>query len=390
MGILCRFLLITGLLLCSVTAQTVHYSENFEGSIPNMTVTGGGWEFGTPTYSSGPLTVPEGNRCAGTILSGTYANNAAYILTSPSIAIPDSSIIKLSFNEWYSTQSSYDYIYLEIEQNSSGTWNSIRSSISGSNSSWNLRTYDISSYKNSNIRIRFRLTSNSSTVYAGWYLDQIKVYTPTVYPITSTATQYNFSTSYYDNSPSNGVRFKFTAPSSGSYTVNIQNVQSQTDYFYYYGRDSLFNTSLEYKTNSGTASAFISFYAANPGENYYFKVVPYTSTAYDFKISYTNALSLTLLNDSHGTTSPTGTIGVMSGESKAVSATPSSGYRFTNWSIENGSPVIGSTTSMSTTMTEEEMTTLIKDTYKYLPAIQCSRHPEWFFIEAVITTTKFC
>ena len=100
MSIFCRILFVTGLLLCSVSAQTVYYSQNFEGT-SDMTVTGGGWEFGFPTYSFGPLTVPEGRRCVEFVLAGNYLNNATYTLTTPTISLPDSAVIKVSFNEWY-------------------------------------------------------------------------------------------------------------------------------------------------------------------------------------------------------------------------------------------------------------------------------------------------
>jgi hypothetical protein len=63
MDIFYRSLLIAGLLLCSVTAQTVYYSQNFEGT-PDMTPTGGGWKFGTPTVV-GPQTIPEESGCKG-------------------------------------------------------------------------------------------------------------------------------------------------------------------------------------------------------------------------------------------------------------------------------------------------------------------------------------
>jgi len=165
--------------------------------------------------------------------------------------------------------------------------------------------FDLSSYKNSNIRLRFRLTSDGSGNYAGWYIDQIKIYSPPhktltvnksgngsttpagtvniepstpysiiatpaggnrfsswtvesgsasfadpnsasttvqitndatiranfipgiIYPITTTTTKYNYTTNYYEISPTGGVRFKFIAPSAGGYSITVQNVQRQ-------------------------------------------------------------------------------------------------------------------------------------------------------------------
>ena len=172
----------------------------------------------------------------------------------------------------------------------------------------------------------------------------------TVYPVTSSATTYNYNSHYYESSPSSGVRFKFTAPAAGSYSVTIQNSPSHYNYLYFYGRDSLFSSSSEYKYAS--TSSTISFYAANPGENYYFRVYVSSSSywTYDFSISYSSALSLNITNDGHGTTTPTGQISVASGELRSITAIPSAGYRFTNWTIENGNPVITDSTAISTTV----------------------------------------
>jgi VWFA-related protein len=606
-----KVLLLIGLAAGSIFPQSVYYSQNFEGTV-DMVDSGGGWGFGTPTYT-GPTSVPEGSKCAGTILNGDYSNSAIYRLTTPSITLPNSQLIYLSFYEWYSTESSWDYIYLEIEQNNSGVWNSLRASISGSGTNWSLTKIDLSSYRSSNVRIRFSLTSDGSVTYPGWYIDQVQVYSPvtksltvnnngsgtttptgtvsiesstpysisatpnlgyrfsnwnvesgsatisnpniqnttvqitsdatikanftagtvysltstpavynfttnnfeinpgygirfqfaapaagtytvvidssykyfydygtsssfssyiystssssritysftalasgeihyfkvvpysstyysnnisafvlsnstltlttsgsgivtpssptlitnsipysitatpssgykfstwtivngnasianplsqsttvqlsgnatiraefipgTVYQITTSATQYNYTSNYYEISPTNGVRFKFVAPSAGSYSVTVQNVQSHSNYLYYYGRDSLFSSYVDSRGSNGSSVTY-SFYAANTGESHYFRVYPSSSSYnnYNFSISYSNALSLTISNDGHGTTSPSGIIGMISGELKTITATPSSGYRFTNWTIESGSPTITSTTAMTTTV----------------------------------------
>jgi len=64
-----RIALLIGMAFSLVSAQ-IHFSENFEGSTTNWTVSGGGWQFGTPTV--GPSGAFEGNKCAGTVLNGNY------------------------------------------------------------------------------------------------------------------------------------------------------------------------------------------------------------------------------------------------------------------------------------------------------------------------------
>jgi hypothetical protein len=66
---------------------------------------------------------------------------------------------------------------MDIETDSSGNWTTLLSN-GGSITSWSRRDIDLSQYADSTIRIRFRLTSNYSGQYQGWYIDQINIYTP--------------------------------------------------------------------------------------------------------------------------------------------------------------------------------------------------------------------
>lgn len=61
--------------------------------------------------------------------------------------------------------------------------------------------------------------------------------------------------------------------------------------------------------------------------------------------------SLTMTNDGHGTTSPTGTVTVNSGAATPIAATPASGYQFLNWTVAAGAATFASATSASTTVT---------------------------------------
>jgi hypothetical protein len=234
-----RALILIGLLVSTATGQQIFYSEDFEG-LTGMTVTGGGWQFGTPSVV-GPTTVPEGTKCAGTILNGNYIDNANYQMVTPSISLPDTSVISLTYIDWQQTESSCDYARLAIEQNGSGSWTELWSS-SSSTSTWTTRKFNLSSYRNSTIRLRFTFTSDGSVVYPGWYIDDIRIYRPLTRTLTVTA-------------------------SSG------------------------------------------------------------------------------------GTTSPSGTVSVESGIPQTITATPSTGYRFTNWTVTSGSATFANANSYSTTVT---------------------------------------
>jgi VWFA-related protein len=232
-----RALILIGLLVSSVVSQQVFYSEDFEGPI-GMTVTGGGWQFGTPSVV-GPTTVPEGDSCAGTIINGSYANSANYQMVTPSIALPDTSVIKLSFFDWLQVESCCDAIRLEVEQNGSGIWNQLLSS-SSSTSAWSVRQFDLSTYRNSTIRLRFTLTSDGSVVYPGWYVDDIRIYHPitsmlTVAATTGGTTSPTGSVAIETNTPQSivatpatGYRFDNWTVTSGSATIASSTSYSTT------------------------------------------------------------------------------------------------------------------------------------------------------------------
>lgn len=61
--------------------------------------------------------------------------------------------------------------------------------------------------------------------------------------------------------------------------------------------------------------------------------------------------TLTMVNDGHGTTLPSGAISVVSGSATTITATPATGYVFRSWSITVGTATITDTLSASTTVT---------------------------------------
>lgn len=61
--------------------------------------------------------------------------------------------------------------------------------------------------------------------------------------------------------------------------------------------------------------------------------------------------SLTVSNDGHGSTTPTGTSTVNYGVPTQIAATPSSGYQFSGWTVTNGNATIANSASASTTIT---------------------------------------
>ena len=424
-------------LLCLSTGAQIFFSENFEGTV-NWTATGGGWEFGTPSY---PTTVPEGSRCAGTVLNGHYVDRANYQLVSPLITLPDSAIINLAFHEWYHLELNYDYTYLEIKDINSSSWTSLRST-SSTDSTWKKVFFNISSFRNRTIQIRFRLTSDGSVTRYGWYFDQLLIYSPetktltisndgngsttpsgsvstltqtlnsisvspstgyrfnrwtvengtpyitnpfassttvsisddaaiqatfkpcSVYNLTTLQTRYNFTHHYYEITPTSGVRFRFTVPSAGTYSIVVD---SSYKYLYYYGTNSAFTSHIYYTNND---SRIVYSFTASAGEDHYFKIVPYSSSYHssDFYASISAPSTLIVTNDSRGITFPSDTVSVYSGIPFSVDAFPNGGYQFSSWELVSGQAFFTRDDTSTTGVVVTGDTAIVKATFAVDPS----------------------
>jgi hypothetical protein len=71
-------------------------------------------------------------------------------------------------------ESGYDNGYVEISANNGSTWNTVDQR-SGGATSWRTNSISLNSYSGQDIIVRFRLTSDGSVVYSGWYIDNVHV-----------------------------------------------------------------------------------------------------------------------------------------------------------------------------------------------------------------------
>ncbi len=144
---------------------------DFEVSDGGFTVSGGGWEWGTPT--SGPGAAHSGSNLWATVLDGDYGSNADYSLLTPSV---DLSYVEppiyLSFWGWYDTESWFDNCDLDISTDGGGSWTTL-ASYSGHDATWRNEAFDLSGYAGDTVVIRWRLTSDGSINYPGWYIDDV-------------------------------------------------------------------------------------------------------------------------------------------------------------------------------------------------------------------------
>lgn len=155
------------------TADITVFEETFESTVSSWSITSP-WSVGTPT--SGPKGGYSSTKCAATNLSGNYSNSLNIKLITPSITLPTvrtGNQLVLRFNEWYQTESSYDYGKVEISTDGGSSW-TLLTSRSGT-SDWRQTEINLLSYSGRQVKISFTFTSDSSVSYNGWFIDNVKV-----------------------------------------------------------------------------------------------------------------------------------------------------------------------------------------------------------------------
>jgi len=166
-------------------------SWNFEADSGNYTANpiptvSNEWERGNPT--AGPGSAHDGNRCWGTDLNNTYENYATWYLTySGTWNLNGLTGPTLSFWEWYDLGSG-DTNVVQISTNGGASWSDATGSkMGGVSGGWVYREYSLPAVNN--VKVRFKITSDASTVSTGWYIDQVRVFYVSG---TSTVASWNF------------------------------------------------------------------------------------------------------------------------------------------------------------------------------------------------------
>lgn len=166
----------------SVTAPeaVTFFQDDMEAGAGDWTHAGSNdpWQWGVPT--SGPNGAHSGTKLWATNLIGNYPSSANASLTTPPITLTGVPTAALQFAHWYSLESGFDYGFVEVTTDGGTTWNELARYTSpgywgGQPVGWERPLLDLSSYVGQTIQIRFRLKSDSSMNYAGWYIDDVWV-----------------------------------------------------------------------------------------------------------------------------------------------------------------------------------------------------------------------
>jgi|GEM_PF-2744799 len=142
------------------------FSDDFEAGAQNWTAQSPwariDWDYHSSTHSW--TDSPEGN----------YANDANNSLTL-NLDVPLGSLASpvLSFWTKHFLEEGFDYGWVEISTDGGNTWATL-AGYTG-NSGWRETLIDLQAYREDRVRIRFRLESDYSITYDGWYIDDVVI-----------------------------------------------------------------------------------------------------------------------------------------------------------------------------------------------------------------------
>lgn len=178
--------------------------------------------------------------------------------------------------------------------------------------------------------------------------------------ITNKPLYYNPRDDYYDVSPATGMYFRYVAPTTDLYIIQVQPADFYGSY-YYYGADDTFGTPLKTISNSRYSSQ-VYWSATAVGDAYYVSTVPYSVSYYVDSLSIV-ARPASIVQVEGRATPDT----VAIGEDMSLSATLDTGYHFVGWKLSTGKGTFLDKNSMSTTFSPSSANVKITKTVKKLP-----------------------
>jgi bacillopeptidase F (M6 metalloprotease family)/subtilisin family serine protease len=163
----------------TVNNVQVRFRDDMESGEGGWTHSGANdpWQLGAPT--SGPGSANSGANVWATNLGGNYQESTNASLVTPAIDLSGLSAASLQFAHWYSLERNYDFGYVEITTDGGAHWTELARytapASGGRPVGWETPMIDLTPYAGNTVQIRFRLQSDSSVNYPGWYLDDVTV-----------------------------------------------------------------------------------------------------------------------------------------------------------------------------------------------------------------------
>jgi len=179
----------------SVVVGTPGYWSNFETDNGGWVADpANGWEWGTPTYVSGP-TAYSGSNVWGTVLASTYPSSACFTLTLTPNMIVTSPDARMEFWRWYYTEQFYDGVNFKVSTDGGVNWTLVQpvgnypytastANVcipsepywAGISTTWTQITLPLGQFVGQMPIFRFTFGSDPSVEYAGFYLDDLAIW----------------------------------------------------------------------------------------------------------------------------------------------------------------------------------------------------------------------
>ncbi|MBK9336197.1 MAG: choice-of-anchor J domain-containing protein [Lewinellaceae bacterium] len=156
------------------TTYALPYLEDFEDGAEDWYAGRGVWQVGAPAYFSGPSAAHSPTKCIGTVLNGTYPNNAHSRFISPDFFLDADTLNnspRLVFWHWHKIAVG-DTGRVQISLDG-GPWQTISPTYTGNKANWSPDSVSLTPYVGHDIRIAFLFESNTGGADAGWYVDDL-------------------------------------------------------------------------------------------------------------------------------------------------------------------------------------------------------------------------
>ncbi len=196
------------------------------------------WEATTSSFYSSPNSYTDSR-------TGNYVNNATVTMTlTNTVNLTGVSNPRLTFWTKYAIENDWDYGQVEISTNNGTTWTALQGQYTnpgtgsfqpngqplydGTMANWVKEEISLSSNINQQVKLRFKLRTDGSTVADGWYVDDVAIVYYTIVPVelssfTALSTKESIELQWQTSTEKNNQGFEIQKSQTS-------NVKGQTDW----------------------------------------------------------------------------------------------------------------------------------------------------------------
>jgi hypothetical protein len=229
--------------ICSVMVGVPSYFNDFEtdggGWVADQPT--GGWEWGVPTFATGP-TAHSGTKLWGTVLNGNYPNNACVFLTlTPGMPVT-SETASVEFWCWYDAEQANDGVNFKVSVDNGNSWTVVQPVgnypyatpttnvciprepcwSGNTGGTWTRIVLPIGQFVGQTPQFRFTLGTNGTTRRPGFYFDDMFIWGLTASSITGVVRSFGNNLPVPDARVQvEGLTTAVTTDAGGTYLVYV-------------------------------------------------------------------------------------------------------------------------------------------------------------------------